>query len=310
MREDRLFHAVSGKFRLFRCRGCRSVFQDPLPREDAIQSFYPHQYWWSSARQSSTALSRFLRELERRYREFVGLDHIRFLERCARQASSGQRRLLDIGCGGGMLLHLARKRGFEPYGMDISEQAVALAQERYGLPVKQGKIGDDLWMPGQFDYVTMFHVLEHLANPRAALQYVRKILKPNGSLILQVPNIESLQARCFGAGWYGLDVPRHLINFSPQAIEMLLQETGFRIHGRAQFSLRDNPASIASSLAPGLDPVGRAARGGAGGALMQTASELAYLGLVFVSLPLALFESALGHGGTIWLHARPAETVA
>ncbi len=306
-RRDRLFNAVAGGFKLLRCRTCGSIFQHPIPQESEIGSFYPQQYWWSSAGPDAGALSRCLKGLENRYREFVALDHIRFLESCARRAGAKKRLLLDIGCGSGMMLGLARKRGFEPFGMDMSEQAVALARERYGLKVLQGKVGDDLWAPAQFDFVTMYHVLEHLADPRSALRYVRRLLKPDGNLILQVPNIESLQARCFGPCWYGLDVPRHLMNFTPGAIDLLLGETGFRVERRARFSLRDNPASIASSIAIDLDPVGRAARSSKGGALREAALAFVYSCLVLASLPLAALESLFGRGGTIWLHARPVE---
>jgi SAM-dependent methyltransferase len=305
---DRFFQAVEGYFELRRCPACGCIFQNPLPSEDQISGFYPKTYWgWRADRPPSAVLGA-LRRMETAYREFVAMDHVRFLRRCAFGSGARGRLLLDIGCGNGLFLHLARKRGFECRGMDVSGPAVALARERYGLQVRQGAIGDEIWQPGQFDVITMFHVLEHLPDPRLALSYVRRILKPEGSLILQVPNIESMQARCFGTRWYGLDVPRHLINFSPRALDILLKEAGFKIQRRARFSLRDNPASIASSMAPGLDPLGRAARKPDQGGLAGTILGFLYLGLVFLSLPPALFESAAGRGGTLWIHARPQPT--
>jgi SAM-dependent methyltransferase len=236
------------------------------------------------------------------------MDHVRFLERCAGRTRAGERLLLDIGCGSGLFLHLARKRGFVPHGMDVSVAAAQLAQSLYGIQVRQGAIGDRIWSDGYFDFVTLFHVLEHLPEPRAALQYVRKLLKPDGNLILQVPNVESLQARLFGSRWYGLDVPRHLINFTPRSLDLLLREAGFEVRRRARFSLRDNPASIASSLIPELDPVGRAARHAESPTVPRAILDFAYLGLVTLCLPPALLESGIGHGGTIWVHARPLHT--
>jgi SAM-dependent methyltransferase len=305
--QDRLFHAVADSFHLRRCRACRCIFQDPIPAQDEIKRFYPREYWWAPAPRQSSAILRGLKYLESAYREFVALDHVRFLERCARRSGAGEKLLLDIGCGSGMFLHLARKRGFASHGMDVSEAAVQLARRHYGIQVRQGAIGDEVWDAGQFDFITMFHVLEHLPDPRAALRYARRLLKPDGGLIVQVPNADSLQARLFGPSWYGLDVPRHLINFSPQAVDLLLRESGFEIHERARFSLRDNPASIASSISPGLDPVGRAAGRAGGAALIRAALDFAYLGMVVLSLPMALVEGALGRGGTIWVHARPCE---
>jgi hypothetical protein len=150
----------------------------------------------------------------------------------------------------------------------------------------------------------MFHVLEHLADPRAGLSYAAGLLKPEGGLLIQVPNIASVQARIFGRRWYGLDVPRHVINFSPQALKLLLEEAGFRIQDTARFSLRDNPASIASSLLPWLDPIGRHGRRRNRGALVEGALEAVYFGAVLMALVPALAESALGRGGTFWVCAK------
>ena len=298
---DRLFGIAFGNFHLYRCRSCGCVFQHPLPDSATLASFYPRQYWWSESRQSrfSSVLSR----MERAYREFVALDHVRFLERCAAGAGSG-RSLLDIGCGSGTFLHLARRRGFLPHGMDVSARAVAAAREQYGLAVRQGEIGSDVWKGRDFDLVTMFHVLEHLPDPRRAITYAGGLLKPGGRLILQVPNVASLQARIFGARWYGLDVPRHLINFTPQALRLLLGQAGFSCKLVPRFSLRDNPASLASSLAIGLDPIGRRGREKRSNAIMEGALEICYFGLVLLALLPALIESLCGRGGTLWAEAR------
>jgi 2-polyprenyl-3-methyl-5-hydroxy-6-metoxy-1,4-benzoquinol methylase len=300
---DRLFGIASGRFRLCRCRSCGCIFQHPLPDAAALAAFYPREYWWTENRRSK--LSLILSRMERVYREFVALDHVRFLERCAAGAGSG-RSLLDIGCGSGTFLHLARRRGFLPHGMDVSARAVEAAQEQYRLPVRQGDIGSDVWKGSTFDFITMFHVLEHVPDPAQAIAGAGALLKPGGTLILQVPNASSFQARLFGARWYGLDVPRHLINFTPRALTLLLRRSGFSCRLTSRFSLRDNPASLASSLAIGLDPIGRRGRGQTAGALVEGVLEFCYFGLVLLSLPPALIESWCGRGGTLWVQARRA----
>jgi hypothetical protein len=153
----------------------------------------------------------------------------------------------------------------------------------------------------------MFHVLEHLPDPREALAYAGGLLKPGGSLILQVPNAASFQARLFGPRWYGLDVPRHLINFTPQSLVLLLEQAGFSGKVVRRFSVRDNPASLASSLAIGLDPIGRRGRGKRASAMVEGALEFSYFGLVLLALAPALIESLCGRGGTIWVHAKRVE---
>jgi 2-polyprenyl-3-methyl-5-hydroxy-6-metoxy-1,4-benzoquinol methylase len=298
---DRFFAAVPGEFLLARCRACRCIFRHPLPPEAELAGYYPESYWWS---EKSSASGRLLKSLERIYRETVTLDHVRFLEKCARGADARRRTLLDIGCGSGTFLCLAQRRGFDAHGMDVSSHAVRIVREEHGLPARQGGIGDDVWPGESFDYVTMFHVLEHVVDPRKALRYARGLLRPGGSLVIQVPNVDSLQARLFAARWYGLDVPRHVINYSPEALGLLLEEADFRICRRARFSLRDNPAALASSLIPALDPLGRKARVRRSRHVAEVLAEAAYLGLVLLCLPLAALEGLLGCSGTIWVEAR------
>jgi 2-polyprenyl-3-methyl-5-hydroxy-6-metoxy-1,4-benzoquinol methylase len=302
---DRLFSLAAGRFQLRRCRSCGCLFQNPLPDSIALASFYPRRYWWSA--DPGSGFSATLGKIERAYREFVGLDHVRFLQRCTRGGGRG-RSLLDIGCGSGTFLHLARKRGFVPYGMDMSEHAVAAARAQYDLPVRQGDIGSDLWEGHSFDFITMFHVLEHLPAPGKALEYARGLLKPGGSLILQVPNASSFQACVFGARWYGLDVPRHLINFTPRSLGMLLDRTGLSWRMTTRFSLRDNPAALVSSVAIRLDPIGRRGRGKQANAVVEGVLEGIYFGLFLLAVPPTLLESLLGCGATLWAHARKKST--
>jgi SAM-dependent methyltransferase len=271
-----------------------------MPDAERIPSFYPKAYWWTDRQQSW--LSRALTRLERAYREFIALDHVRFLRSCA-PPGRGKTTLLDIGCGSGTFLHLARKYGYECFGMDISGQAVAEAQRQYGLDVRQGGIGSGIWADRRFDCISMFHVLEHLPDPGAALEYAGSLLKPGGHLILQVPNAASVQARLFGTRWYGLDVPRHLVNFTPGALSFLLEKSGFQPRVLRRFSLRDNPAALASSLAMRMDPIGRRGRGNRNSALAAALVEFGYFGLVVVSLLPAWLETMVGRGATVWAHA-------
>jgi SAM-dependent methyltransferase len=269
-----------------------------------LAGFYPKGYWWSEDPQAGGTIARLLRRLERIYREFVVADHVRFLEFCSRRNGPGERLLLDIGCGAGTFLHVARLRGFVPHGMDASARAVAIAGKQYGYSVRQGEIGSRVWDDCRFDFITMFHVLEHLRDPLKGLLFAGRLLKPAGTLIVQVPNLYSLQARLFGNRWYGLDVPRHVINFSPKALGVLLNEAGYEFQLVSRFSLRDNPASIASSILPWLDPIGRKGRELTSCPAFDAAAKITYLGVFLLSLPPAVIESALGHGGTLWAYAR------
>ena len=303
---DRLFGLVPGPFRLLECRSCACVFQSPAPDAAAIPRFYPDAYWWSDATPAA-GLARLLHRLERSYREFVTMGHVRFVRQCP--PAGGRRSLLDIGCGSGTFIHLASQRGFDAHGMDISERAVRAAREAYGLPVEQGDIGSPAFPERKFDVVTMFHVLEHLADPGRAIDYAASLLDGDGALILQVPNVRSLQARLFRSRWYGLDVPRHIVNFAPRSLELLLSGRGFRIVRRSRFSLRDDPPALVSSLVPRLDPIGRRGRG-RGAPWREAAAEAVYFALVTGALPLALAEGLAGRGATLMVEARRSQAPA
>jgi hypothetical protein len=153
----------------------------------------------------------------------------------------------------------------------------------------------------------MFHVLEHLPDPRMGLNYARKLLKPSGVLLIQVPNVSSIQARLFGSLWFGLDVPRHVINYTPEALSFLLKETGFEPRQVRRFSFRDNPASIASSAFPRLDPIHRRGRKPTPSFLSLRLWDSAYFGALLLSMPFAIVENMFGRGGTIWIFARKKE---
>src|SRR5262249_20310598 len=127
-------------------------------------------------------------------------------------------------------------------------------------PAACGNLASAPFPPESCSAVTMFHVLEHLYEPRSYLEASRQLLRPHGRLILQVPNAACWQFLLLGASWNGVDVPRHLFDFRPADLDRLLDSCGFEVLRRKYFSLRDNPAGLATSLAPGLDPMARRIR--------------------------------------------------
>jgi SAM-dependent methyltransferase len=175
----------------------------------------------------------------------------------------------------------------------------------------------------------MFHVLEHLPDPRAYLDAARELLAPDGRLMVQVPNAACWQFRILRGWWTGADIPRHLFDFRDRDLEKLLESRGFEVLRRKYFSLRDNPAGLASSIAPWLDPMARRLRQASGGAAGQThgisaspapvgaaaptpehpfgrlAKDLAYFALVLAALGPAALEAACRAGSTVMMEARP-----
>jgi SAM-dependent methyltransferase len=137
-------------------------------------------------------------------------------------------RLLEIGCACGFLLVAARERGFSVQGVEMSAWASAYARDTYGLDVKTGSL-EALNLPAaSADVVVMADVIEHLVDPRRTLQYIYRVLRPGGRLLLLTPDVGSAAARMMGARWWGL-LDDHYVYFSRQTLQRLLHGEGFAV---------------------------------------------------------------------------------
>ena len=278
------------------CKACRLLRLEPRPSPEELRNYYPVNYWY--APQTDTAS-----RLEESYRRFVLRDHVNFVLRAL--ADAGEKgTIVDVGCGGGLFLKMLGEQGYHGIGLDNSTAAASLAWKSNGVPAVCGDLPQSPVGPGTCTAVTMFHVLEHLSDPIAYLESVRELLLPNGRAIVQVPNASSWQFLVFGEHWNGLDVPRHLINYREKDLEKLLDHCGFEVVRRKHFSLRDNPAGFASSLAPGLDPMARRVRGITESPAVKLVKDLVYFGIVVAALPFTLLEAACGAGSSIMIEAR------
>jgi SAM-dependent methyltransferase len=138
---------------------------------------------------------------------------------------------LDVGCGSGFYLAMLRDMGWTVTGIDASAEAARHARTLNGLDVRVGcaevtlpELADE-----SFDLVTLWHVLEHLYDPARVLAHIRRLLKPGGLLMLEVPNFSSVCSRLFQSYWAPLESPRHLFQFTPKTLKALLQKNGFQV---------------------------------------------------------------------------------
>jgi len=298
---DFLFGTTDREFRVYRCAECAACFQHPRPPEDVLRRAYPEAYWWVTGEERTTLAAR----LEKIYRETVLRHHVRVARR---HFPCPAPRVLDVGCGSGTFLAMLRRRtGVDGQGLESSTAAARRAEEVYGLTVHPLGLDEADFAPGSFDLITMFHVLEHLPHPQDTLARIRRWLSPHGVLLVQVPNVASWQFRWFGRRWTGIDLPRHLVSFSPSALRRLLEQAGFTPNRFTWFSLRDNAPAMASSLCPAWDPVAMNLRGRKEFAFLK---KVLYFGLVLALQPLAALEAAAGRGGTMFVAAHPTEAIS
>jgi 2-polyprenyl-3-methyl-5-hydroxy-6-metoxy-1,4-benzoquinol methylase len=288
------------------CYDCHLHVTTPVPPQSKLDRYYPRGYYGSGKR--FTRIVEWLLDNLYNYRVY--------------QIEQNQKpgKVLDIGCGRGLLLHKLRQRGWTPMGTELNEEAATYARERLGLPVTTQMVEEACFPDGEFDLVILWHVLEHVQSPRAMLREVSRILKPGGTLLVAVPNFGSLEARLGGKGWFHLDVPRHLTHFTKATLQHALDRAGLTISSTNFFSTEydffsfvqtaQNKLSLRHNLlynvlrtrsAKVVDAEGNAVRS----ALVQSlVSLLTAIPLALFSLLYAPLVAALGKGATIAAYAK------
>ncbi|MDE2001613.1 MAG: class I SAM-dependent methyltransferase [Patescibacteria group bacterium] len=148
------------------------------------------------------------------------------VRKLSRMAGSDPRKeLLDIGCGNGSFLMAARRDGWDAQGTEIAPSSHIMTGA--GAFIRSGDFLRLEFPADRFDGVTLWHSLEHVTDPAGYIRKIGSVLKPGGFVMIEVPDIDSLQAEAFGENWFHLDVPRHLFHFSPESLKRLLEENRF-----------------------------------------------------------------------------------
>jgi SAM-dependent methyltransferase len=154
-------------------------------------------------------------------------------------------RVLDAGAGRGRLVAELRRRGYDAAGIEPSARGAAAAAAA-GLPVRAQSLAEH--SETGLDALVLWHVLEHLDDPLAALERVRGWLAPGGALLVGVPNPASLQAAIGGEAWLHWDAPRHRSHFTPAGLDALLGRAGLAPVRWSHFVPEHNPAGMWMAL--------------------------------------------------------------
>lgn len=132
----------------------------------------------------------------------------------------GKKSLLDYGCGTGDFLKYAQKKGLDVYGIEPNPDALKLAQKKVGEENVSSSNLKDLDLT--FDYITLWHVLEHIPNLNEFITQLKSKLKPDGKILIAVPNHKSFDAKFYKSYWAAWDVPRHIWHFSNDSFQKLM----------------------------------------------------------------------------------------
>jgi SAM-dependent methyltransferase len=207
--------ATGDAFTIVRCRRCDLARTAPAPTEAELDGYYPKGYH-STTKRYRGGMDRLLGMVHR--------SRIRTLERLL----GGTGSVVDIGCGPGVLINQMRSRGWRVRGTERSPSAAQQARDVFHLDVSAVSV-DDLVAEGTtYDAVVLWHVAEHLHAPHETVRGIARLLRPGGVLLIAVPNFGSPEARIGRAGWFHLDVPRHLVHFTASTLTAILEPAGLR----------------------------------------------------------------------------------
>lgn len=287
-----------------RCLQCQGAHVIAPPVKEELADQYQESYYEADTGQ------RFKGWIDS---TIVALKWFRYRAIQARSPEGGT--LLDIGCGRGDMLSLFQKHGWSVCGTQLSRTAALAARRDRQVDVRIGEL-PDLELPRtHFDVVTMFHVLEHLPDPKEYLDSIQRLLSKNGLLVIEVPSFNTFGFALLGRRDLCFDYPHHLSFFTPRALTRLLGRCGYEIESWSQFSVEYSMFTTLQNmlnLLPGQpnrlyrslmkNQEGRALR-------KQPLTWAHFLLVPFIALPAVLLSgllAACGRGNTLRVYCRSA----
>ena len=183
---------LTEKLKIFSCNTCQVLFMEPQLSDEEITILYSELYYksWGISGDSENEVSKQMK---------IDTFLLR-LEEIKKYTSQGK--VLDIGCATGFFLEAARSKGYDPYGIELSEYSSRMAKKKFGdTAVFNGKLEDCDFQAGMFDVITMFDLIEHVRIPSEILTHASRLLKPDGIIMITTPDNKSLSNKLMGRRW-------------------------------------------------------------------------------------------------------------
>lgn len=206
-------------FTLEQCQSCGFVFTNPRPTEDEIGAYYQSSDYISH----SNTKQGLVAKAYHRVRKITLQSKLKLVN----ELSPKKGRLLDVGCGTGMFLSVCKEGGWQISGIEPDPGARQIAVEQTAENIQSSIL--ESYAGETFQVITMWHVLEHIHQLEATLNWLKERVADQGHLVIAVPNLQSFDAQAYGKHWAAYDVPRHLYHFSQKAIQQLITEKGFTL---------------------------------------------------------------------------------
>jgi len=206
-------------FNIVSCETCGFAFTNPRPKDEKMGDYYNSNMYISHTN-NAKGLFNWTYQKVRAYAIQTKVSLLKSIKEGGTH--------LDIGCGTGEFLNACKNSGFKTLGIEPSPKARGQALENYGLSVSENT-NLSQYPDSEFDSISMWHVLEHVTNLNETLDQFKRVLKPDGKLLIAVPNHNSWDANHYKEYWAAWDVPIHLWHFSKTTIERLFKKHGFRL---------------------------------------------------------------------------------
>ena len=208
-------------FEILECNDCKLLFTTPCPAPDKIGDYYKSDDYLSHNESKKGIVPQIYNLVKK-----VNIKNKFNITVNGQQTTDNS--ILDIGCGVGDFLNYAKEKGCDITGIEPSEDARKIAEEKLSTKIFSPEELQNL--PNEsFDIVTMWHVLEHVADLKTEIHHLERIVKKNGRLVLALPNYKSFDAEYYKDKWAAYDVPRHLNHFSRSSIKNIFVTTAFQL---------------------------------------------------------------------------------
>lgn len=226
------------RYEYHQCGTCGALYQVPIPTSEQIAGFYPDHYSIYDKNiklKPRGAVERSVLNVSLGYHHLPAPPLLKrlapllspFRDRNSLPFENGGR-MLDIGCGNGRYLLRMQQLGWQVQGVEFNQTAVDICR-RNELNVFHGELEDAQLEENSFDLITARHVIEHVQDPDGFVAGIARLLKPGGRLHLRTPNSKALLRPAFGKFWFPNEVPRHLILFSKDNLNMLADRHGLEL---------------------------------------------------------------------------------
>ncbi|CAN5885355.1 class I SAM-dependent methyltransferase [soil metagenome] len=200
-------------FVIVQCENCGFKFTNPRPNEKSIGTYYESEDYISHSNTSKGIINKAYKIV----RSMTVRQKVDLLNRVSEKGG-----ILDYGCGTGHFLEACQKDGWEVSGVEPNDTARQQASNLIHKPIWPALQQE--MEPLSFRVVTLWHVLEHIHTLHETFGHLVQLTRPQGLVIVAVPNADSLDAEEYKENWAAYDVPRHLYHFNQQTMKRFLKK--------------------------------------------------------------------------------------